>query len=130
MILTMPPAVPLAAGATCTHPRTLAAFVSFPRNTGGADTRVTLDYDKEKLGEEFPGGRSRLGFKKTSLVWFSACVQPLSFVCGPNRWQVPRLRGRTASGLPNRPASANPTNAESSRSRCCMTPGDSKLLGR
>lgn len=80
MILTVPPAVPLAEGPTCTRTHAQSALLSLPRNTGEqtqASPSITI---KEKLAEEFQRKHSRLWFKKTSLVWFSACVQPLSSV--------------------------------------------------
>lgn len=133
MILTMPPAVPLATGATCTHPRTLAAFLSFPRNTGAqthASPSITTRKNwRKSFRENTVGSDLRKQASSGFLLVFTLCLQ-CCFLRGPNRWRVPRLQGRTASGLPNPPASANPTNAESFRSLFCMTPEDSKLLGR
>lgn len=69
--------------------------------------------------------------RKQASVCFPACAQPPSlFSVLSNRWRAPRLRGPTASALPNRAASAGPTIAESCRSPCCTTPEDSRSLGR
>lgn len=133
MMLTMPPAVPLAARLACTHTRTLSALLSFPRNTGEqtqASPSITIKETwRRSFRENTVGSDLRKQAPRGFLLVFSLSLHCRSLCC-PNRWRVPRLRGRTVSGLPNPPTSANPTNAESSRSRCCTTPEDSSSLGR
>lgn len=53
MILTMPPAVPLATGMTCTHTCTLSVLLSFPRNTDEHTHVSPLITIKGKFAEEF-----------------------------------------------------------------------------
>lgn len=83
MILTMPPAVPLAAGPTCTHTCTVSVLLSFPRNNGEhthASPSITI---KEKLAEEFQRKHSQLWFKKTSFLLVLSLSLQCHFLCCP-----------------------------------------------
>lgn len=113
-MLTMPPAVPLAARLACTHTRTLSALLSFPRNTGEqtqASPSITI---KEKLAEEFQRKHGRLWFKKTGSTWFPARVQPLSSLPFPLLSE--QVAGPPAAGA-YRERPSKPTNFRKSYER-------------
>lgn len=70
MILTMPPALPLAAGPTCTHTRTPSTLLSFPRNTREqthASPSITI---RVKLAEEFQRKTVSSDLRKQAFVCF------------------------------------------------------------
>lgn len=142
MILTMPPAVPLATRPTHTSALYLCfSFLRRAKEQTHVSPRITL---KERAVEEilFLSEKTQsililenntcfsLYFSFSLFLSFASLFSFLSsFLCLSRCW-VPRLQGLIESDLRIQPPFASSMNVESFQLHYCMTPRDNKLLGR